>query len=624
MSSYRSHKIYLEEEKIVVALDIGTTMSAASYSHLAKGSYPSVDIVTQWPGQPNASGSAKIPTLILYDGSRCVACGEEALNYESDNDQEQMAKWFKLHMHTESLKDRSLDIPPLPRGIAIKRVYKDFIEYMFLHTQKHFESKVPNGSSIWARNRPRMEFVFAVPNGWDYVPQQIMREAAIDAGLFPASRADSLLRFVTEGEASVHFVSVYGSMNHWLHLGSTFAVVDAGGSTTDSTLYTCTQTTPDVILEEAGVSECVQAAGVNVDDALRQTLRAKLANSKFGDEETIKFIVEEFEKKTKRLFDGTNEKNVIKFGGNRDMDRAVGIFKGQISLEKEEVLAAFDPVLDNIAGSIRRLTSEKRPKSLLLVGGFGESPYLKSRLNQLFGIQGIEIVTLEQPTKKAAAEGAMIWYLKNMVITRVARETYGTATKVVYDSWLHYERSHLVVQDPDGTRRISGTFDPWVKKGASVEDGFSYTLDYHFSWPPIGYSKPILSVIELEVYMWEGDNIPTWAKEENGALMPGFRRICTVKADVSALNSHGIKLQQGPNGSYWRADFQVAVTLPIGGAQLQARLQWREQGILMQGPVTTLVHFDTVNGQPRWDAPPAWSPSFVWGTTTGEKSLRNL
>ncbi|CAG7852396.1 SubName: Full=Uncharacterized protein {ECO:0000313/EMBL:CCA75659.1} [Serendipita indica DSM 11827] len=596
MASYRSEKMYLGDEKIVIALDIGTTMSAASYSHLFKRSYPSVEMVTQWPGQPTASGSAKIPTLVLYDGSRCVACGEEALNYELEG-HEELAKWFKasqilLHMHPDSLKDRSLDIPPLPTGIPVKRIYKDMMEYMFKNTQKHFETKVPNGASIWSRHRANMEFVFAIPNGWDYVQQQTMRQAAIDAGFFPSHRADSLLHFVTEGEASVHFVSVYGSMRHWLSVGSTFGVVDAGGSTTDSTLYTCTEMTPDVVLKEAGVSECVQAAGVNVDDVLGQILKAKLANSRFGDEENIKAMIEAFELKTKRMFDGNTPTNVIKFGGNRDMDMSVGIIKGQISLKKEEVLAAFTPVLENIVGSIRRLMSSKRPKYLLLVGGFGESPYLKSRLNDLFGGQGIEIVTVEQPTKKAAAEGAVIWYLKNMVRARVARETYGTDVRAIYNALLHGERSHKVERAVDGLQRISHVFDTWVQKGTTVDDGFSYTAEYHYSWPKIGYSKPKLAVEEVEVYMWDRDTVPTWAKEENGSLTPGLRRICTVKADLSALNNDGIRIEKGPNGEYWKADFQVAVTLPIGGAQLQARLQWHERGVLKQGPAITIVSFD--------------------------------
>lgn len=226
--AYRGDKVYTGDEKIVIGFDIGTTMSAASYSHLSKGAYPVVEMVTQWPGQPETSGSAKFPTLALYDGSRCVACGEEALNYDSADDHEQMAKWFKLHMHPASLKDWTVNIPPLPNGISIQRVYQDIMDYMLKNTQSHFEKKVVNGASIWRRNRNSMTFIFAIPNAWGHSQQQTLRQAAIDAGLFPSSKADSLVRFVTEGEASVHFVSVYGSMRHWLSVGSTFGVVDAG------------------------------------------------------------------------------------------------------------------------------------------------------------------------------------------------------------------------------------------------------------------------------------------------------------------------------------------------------------------------------------------------------------
>ncbi|CCA70871.1 hypothetical protein PIIN_04807 [Serendipita indica DSM 11827] len=575
--AYRGDKVYTGDEKIVIGFDIGTTMSAASYSHLSKGAYPVVEM---------------FPTLALYDGSRCVACGEEALNYDSADDHEQMAKWFKLHMHPASLKDWTVNIPPLPNGISIQRVYQDIMDYMLKNTQSHFEKKVVNGASIWRRNRNSMTFIFAIPNAWGHSQQQTLRQAAIDAGLFPSSKADSLVRFVTEGEASVHFVSVYGSMRHWLSVGSTFGVVDAGGSTTDSTLYTCTQVSLGIVLKEASMSECVQAAGVNVDDVLGQVLQARLANSRFGDKDNIKAMVEEFEKKTKRLFNGNTNKNVIKFGGSRDTDRNLGILKGQISLSKEEVLATFKPVSENIVNSIRRLISSKRPQYLLLVGGFGESPYLRSELSRIFGSQGIEVITVEQPTKKAAAEGAVVWYLRNMVKTRIARETYGTDVNCIYNQLRHNERSDQVYTAPDGLTRISGVFDPWVEKGTPVEDGFTYTVGYLTTWPKEAHSKPSLGVKEVQVYKWEADTIPLWVLQKNRSLMPGFHYICTVQADLSHLVPHGLAVEKGPKGKYWKLDYQIAVTLPIGGAQLQARLQWYEKGILKQGPATTILEFN--------------------------------
>ncbi|CCA68205.1 hypothetical protein PIIN_02071 [Serendipita indica DSM 11827] len=274
---------------------------------------------------------------------------------------------------------------------------------MFKHTQSHFQSKIANGSAIWNRLRSNMEFVFAIPINWDYTQQQIMCQAAIDAGLFPSHKAEALLHFVTGEEASVHFISAHSSVRHWLRVGSTFGLINTGGSNTSSTLYACTARSPNVVLQQIGASQFVQVGGAGVDSRFQQIIRAKLATSRFGDEETIRDIVDAFEKKTKRLFDGTNTTSVIKFGGIRDMDKAVGIFKGQLTLNKQEILAAFDPVVGDIVGSIRRLMEGHHPQYLLLMGCFGESPYLRARLHQFFGSGNVEIVTAEEPTEKAIA-----------------------------------------------------------------------------------------------------------------------------------------------------------------------------------------------------------------------------
>ena len=93
-----------------------------------------------------------------------------------------------------------------------------------------------------------------------------------------------------------------------------FAVVDAGGSTVDSTLYKCKKTTPKLILEEVCASECVQAGSVFIDRAARHMLVAKLHGTRFCDETYIQDILGEFERKTKRKFDGTQVSSIIKFG----------------------------------------------------------------------------------------------------------------------------------------------------------------------------------------------------------------------------------------------------------------------------------------------------------------------
>ena len=125
---------------------------------------------------------------------------------------------------------------------------------------------------------------------------------------------ESYLNFVTEGEASVHYALAYTQSAQWLRKGVVFAVVDAGGSTVDSTLYECKETTPKLILQEVCASECVQAGSVFIDRAAQHMLKTKLQGSQFGDDMCVQGILEEFEKKTKRKFDGTQMSSIIKFG----------------------------------------------------------------------------------------------------------------------------------------------------------------------------------------------------------------------------------------------------------------------------------------------------------------------
>ena len=93
-----------------------------------------------------------------------------------------------------------------------------------------------------------------------------------------------------------------------------FAVVDAGGSTVDSTLYECKEITPKLVLEEVCAGQSVQAGSVFIDRAAQRMLEAKLKGSRFCDDACIQVILGRFERKAKRKFDGTQVSSIIKFG----------------------------------------------------------------------------------------------------------------------------------------------------------------------------------------------------------------------------------------------------------------------------------------------------------------------
>ncbi|PVF93798.1 hypothetical protein CPB86DRAFT_876888 [Serendipita vermifera] len=605
-STFRSDKRHLGDENIIISMDIGTTHSAVSFSHLCRDDYPSVRLVTRWPGQENATGDAKIPTMIAYQDGIARYFGVEARDYKNDDDYE-MAYWFKLNLHPESMKESDLppaygsssprpsqiEIPPLPRRVTLRQIYSDFIKYLYDHTQEFFVESTPNGQNIWDRLESKIIIIFCHPNGWDISQQSFLSDCAVGAGIVKESEVDTRVDFVTEGEASVHYALAHTTSMSWLKTGTLFVVVDAGGSTIDSNLYECKSTEP-LRLEEAQRSECVQAGGVFVDRAARAILQKNLATSaKFGTDEFLDLMVDYFEIKTKRLFGGSLSSNSIQFGRNSDNDRAHNILKGRITLTSEEIGSCFDDPITRTVDSCLKLLRERKVHHMLLVGGFGESPYMQQRLRTTFKPKGTEVVTVDQPSKKAAADGAIIWYLKQMVSARAARFTLGTDILRPYDpdDFEHRRRSALKIEHQDG-RYYLKVMDNWIEKDSSLENNWELTKLYSYSWKSFPDTNGVFS---WGVYAWEGYGPALWFEDELGkhsiALsrrnpLPKMRRICTVKAERKQLVS-AFETKTGPQGKYWSVTFQVVVK--FGGTRLRAWMKWKDEwGNAREGPASII------------------------------------
>jgi hypothetical protein len=149
------------------------------------------------------------------------------------------------------------EIPPLPTGVSLQKVYVDFLTYVWRVIGDYFVERTPNGREIWDRYLNKTVIVLSVPNGWDIVQHTFLRTAAIIAKLVSESDADERLEFITEAEASAHYALVHTKASEWLTKGTMFAMIDLGGSTVDSTLYECKSTDP-LILEEVCESQCIQ------------------------------------------------------------------------------------------------------------------------------------------------------------------------------------------------------------------------------------------------------------------------------------------------------------------------------------------------------------------------------
>jgi hypothetical protein len=165
---------------------------------------------------------------------------------------------MKVAEHADSeMKEWTNMVPPLPSDIPLKRVYRDLLQYLFNHA-RNFYLQQPGATAVWKRLENNRYFVFTTPNGWDTIQHQFLLQAAVDADLVGGNDADLHVDFISEGEASVHFSVANSESTSWLKEGMLFALIDAGGSTVDSTLYKCNKRSPRLVLSEQCASVCIQ------------------------------------------------------------------------------------------------------------------------------------------------------------------------------------------------------------------------------------------------------------------------------------------------------------------------------------------------------------------------------
>ena len=106
---------------------------------------------------------------------------------------------------TMKLQMNGMRLDPLPRNKTSTDLFGDFLSYLFRCTRSFIIDTHANGLALWNAVHRDMQFVLSHPNGWEGAQQAKMRRAAIQGGLIPdTDEGRSRIRFVTEGEASLH------------------------------------------------------------------------------------------------------------------------------------------------------------------------------------------------------------------------------------------------------------------------------------------------------------------------------------------------------------------------------------------------------------------------------------
>jgi hypothetical protein len=453
----------MKTAKVVAAIDFGTYGSGFAWATISERnnsvSARQVHTELSWPGAPMPAPKNLTALTSRADGSI------QAWGYDARK------KWNAAAVrpngsdldYKHSFKMGLIDEANAAETISLVAAYlRELVGYA--------TSRI--GKSGYSEDEIR--WCLTVPAIWTDFQKQAMRKAAEIAGL-PTER-DRLI-FALEPEAAAHYARVSGIRTSAFSGGratlmsprSRFMVVDCGGGTIDITSY---RADADNNLEEIG-NDCGGPYGSDylnrafVEELLRSRFRSWARMRELATEAPAAFasVVESWElEKTQVEFPVTTEvyiplpAAIHRLLARADLDllseKQDGVTEAIIATTNE-----VDGVFDRIVSQVLRLVDSQLAEMLLqrraskgeevivLVGGFGASKYLQTRLQEHVADRAVVVIPPEPGV--AVLEGAVHYAYDPQVRARKTKLTYGVDLSMPFvrrldpDSKLLYDEAGL-------------------------------------------------------------------------------------------------------------------------------------------------------------------------------------
>ena len=463
------------QDKLIVGIDFGTTYSgvAAAYS----GSPEDLDIIKTWPGG-NGITSDKVPTEIAYElpdaTNRRSSQADVLLAKDADSKAQRQMKWgFQFKPEETRLRcvklflDRNQKLPhfvsPLETAAQLRKCNRTVMDAVSDYLTKIYEHTIETltrryGESFMSTTP--VDFVLTVPAVWSDAAKNATLQAAERAGM--GNRHE--LRLISEPEAAAVYTlkTIHPS---GLKEGDNFIVCDAGGGTVDLIAYKVTNVSPLRVEESAvGTGGLCGSAFLNYrfEDHVKERIGSERYNTMRDKKPKMWMMgLRYFEEFVKRNFNEEEHNEVnVPFPGLPD-DEEAGLESGFLIMTAEQVKTIFEPVIkeviDLVEGQVDAIKEKGgRVSGIVLVGGFGQSNYLYTRLKQHFNAAPPPPYSV-QPTHEVAAaaqqsvevlqplhawtavvRGAVLRGIEgNLVEKRRSRWHYGTSYATVFDETKH-------------------------------------------------------------------------------------------------------------------------------------------------------------------------------------------
>ncbi|KAL7269991.1 hypothetical protein RUND412_007313 [Rhizina undulata] len=619
-----------EDDRLIIAVDFGTTYSGVSWS-LGKtrtvinewpgaGNRTSDKVPTEILYLDlDPTGAARSGP----DGKRIFNWGHIKLNYKDKTNKP--LKWFKLLLHDqnpfadkgmyerginddglsgyvpefdmkklaanlnsnltlmdENSKQNTTKLSPAAQAATHLKVLKlkpidvatDYLRALREHVLAVIEKKV--GPGYVDRELMKPKYVITVPAIWSDSAKGQTVQAAKNAG-YGEHEVDFTL--IGEPEAAAAY-SIEELPKDSLKEGDTFVICDAGGGTVDLVSYSIDNISPLEVSEVVGGTGDL-CGSVFVNQKFEEHVRELLGGATFNNmTQSAKVeMMRQWEDKVKYDFSGDDDKShpsagdVFIPGVPEDKQNEIGMEQGYLSFTKEKVKSFFDPVVDRVVALVGDQISSVKEKgkdvsSVLLVGGFGASPYLHKRLKE-HSFSGKQVPVLQPPNAwSAITRGALKRGIDGCIVKdQIARRHYGITISLWYQEGKGLEK-HRQYCYFENAWKVPNQMQWIVKKKAKIENKQTCSIKvYGMAF------KDTAQIATVEILACTQDECPSWKDEK--IVFP----VCTVEADLSKFPLETLPEYENNYGmKYWKVHFTLEMKVSSGIITFSLNFQGKNYG----------------------------------------------
>ncbi|KAF9932258.1 Heat shock 70 kDa protein 12A [Mortierella alpina] len=476
-----------------MAIDWGTTYSSMAYAYQQDGE---VHEVSTWPKQSH--NYPKVPTCNLYaPGSK------EILEWGYPAKIAMTKPPFKHHILLSKYKlhlDESSGMPPpLPNGLTVVDAIADYLRLFHAHVVK---TALKGFGAAFEQHH--IQYCLSVPAMWSDHAKAMMRQAALLAGMITPLDPPHRLLLISEPEAAALYCEKKCDQFAIGH-GQRFMICDAGGGTVDLIVFEVNLGPQGRTLREVTRGSGHSCGSVFLDERMEILLRKKF--SKWQDKGLTNAnwssLMESFIHNVKPLFDGIDDQYITMpaVPGRADLtDYGIGLEEGVLTLNAEEMKReVFDPVVDDVLHLIQNQLQQTGLlcHAIFLVGGFGCSQYLHTRVRSEFGAK-VGLIAVPPRAELAVVRGAALaGIMPRVVAARVARRWYGVDALMAFEQG--YDLPHKEMRTHEGQRRAKDRFSVYVSPGQQIGVDQCITKRYITYQYPDPVNSPLYACSSMDL-----------------------------------------------------------------------------------------------------------------------------